>query len=1421
MFDPQTLNQLEMIAAEKSGKISKAKSENNFHTKEIKKKPNKILNNDKIPDLSNLDDTTLKQLEKISLEKKSINTKSLLAKREPEMKLIHTETNSLTDTELNFEIDEETLALLDQISSIQSSKKSFGVIKKQNEKKQDHSFFDKNSRANSQKPATYDSLKQNLRLQSKNNKKQKSNLKELENCSNEAHNNDNSDCVIESLKGYEQIMNSKDGLFLIENIYNSLDGFSIIEPQNLEKICTDLNLPGNIEKKQKLIIVEISSQDFYAKEKFFGIFLQSWAYLEWNKGDAIHIFGKFSQFSNAIVFRDIKDHEKFHEMNYAVLWPSLLVGPSQIVKRKKCTRKFEISSLFASKKNFNNIFGLEGSFFHSVFESVLKLKVQQKIDEKQRLDIVENCIEKYVTQLYYLEADYNEFLNNALKFFDESLQWKIKYIDKKEYIIDSRKDDVKVKILEIVAIEKKYVSYKLGVESYVDLIVKCQHTKYSTKQSKVFSAPLELKTTKDTYNSIDHHNQLYYYTVIMNENDFKNTENVMSLIYYSKLNKNELVIFNDSMASNLILERNKVVRTKFKSQVNSQDNNHNFSKRINDDFQCKWCDYGSICSALDISKKTMLKQETPLKKVNIGFQNAEDNYIKEEKGGNFLNRTLSNLSITQDDDTKKIRPPKKFKEIVANPPTNFKLVDIEDLVTNQEPMFSTLQEVHSIMDIQKLQYCQKWLEILTAEDREIQRKMNSTEVKVLNFQKGFTKTYRYLEKTQNQDLNDQKTLEFDFENYKEVYATIKKKQTEFKNQELEDCDLNLKFKSKNCNLEKAIILYTNLYQKKVQICNTIIDSFLWGDLEKTILYNEKGIEESNIKYDTNFSVKIVLKCSMKHQIKVIKRMFKNNYEIDYISTNWIIDIKNYMQNYKKESFKIKLYKASIQNLLSTKEYLKISETIVNTTKPINLKEILNNDKQIDSQKNDNNPYQDFETVQKYLIPKHVKKLNVNQKNAIEQSINCLNYNVIYGCKSSGKIFTSCMLLKILLEMDKRVLVINSVIGSMKKLVFKFLKYFSGDVDKIVSIEPLEIETNDGSFDISLSKLKDYQEIESNFLQKNIVFSIANNNDALYFKKFDYTLILNASKVSEPAIIEKLLFSSKFILVGDCDLFKPNSISNEITSKGLEVSLLERLVSSFSKEISCLNTQYHLSKGIQKLLKDLVYKNREKVDLNNYTNKTKQLSKPDNEELEWAKDMIFLKNDLIFIDTNSFLNVKEDLQSFKPSFKQKSPCKSITISSKQYFEDYFNFGNYFNFKNLAISLAFFIIDKLQKYNIPQSKIVVMTASKKNYIVLKNKFQETKIEILQLKQKYFEYYNQNYKKWAFMVCLLDFETQDYESGKAENFSKDFYEKLSIVNEGLYMVGDQNKLQKLNEQNDLLTYIKLLNSILGKKILQKKIF
>lgn len=428
----------------------------------------------------------------------------------------------------------------------------------------------------------------------------------------------------------------------------------------------------------------------------------------------------------------------------------------------------------------------------------------------------------------------------------------------------------------------------------------------------------------------------------------------------------------------------------------------------------------------------------------------------------------------------------------------------------------------------------------------------------------------------------------------------------------------------------------------------------------------------------------ILKINLQVQKSIIKRIFnriskEKDFATKYIQ-KWILQ-KKYTNQYKK-------MRSNYTTTLFLEQHKNLSE-IMHFSENYKLK---------------NNPL-NFSEKQKIQNLLNQEKVNEDQQRAIFGSLETNDFFMIQGFPGSGKTHTITVLLKILLILKKKVLVTCYTHKSLNVILNKLEEKLTDNEKKMVLrlVKNREDKKSD-LFDIlnknDFEKIGDYKSYIKRSIFASTVLSLRNFN--FREQDFDFVIIDESSLLLEPLILQPIMYSKKFILVGDHHQLSPllKSCKNL-----LKKSFFEKMCKNFPKKTQKLKLQYRMNKDIMKLANLLIYKNQ--IKPGSFIPSNLKFPNPTPEKKKWLQNILNSSNSVNLINTENLQNsknMKKQRLSLENTFSQFS--KNIDYS-QNFLEENTVFEIYKSFLNNGI---------------PEKKITIITTFNKqlNYLsnILKN-------------------------------------------------------------------------------------------------------
>ncbi|KAL9245210.1 hypothetical protein vseg_018886 [Gypsophila vaccaria] len=219
-----------------------------------------------------------------------------------------------------------------------------------------------------------------------------------------------------------------------------------------------------------------------------------------------------------------------------------------------------------------------------------------------------------------------------------------------------------------------------------------------------------------------------------------------------------------------------------------------------------------------------------------------------------------------------------------------------------------------------------------------------------------------------------------------------------------------------------------------------------------------------------------------------------------------------------------------------------------------------------------------------------RNLNADQQRAIIKILTAKDYALILGMPGTGKTSTMVYAVKALLMRGASILLTSYTNSAVDNLLIK-LKAQGIDFVRVGRREAVhkEIEGHCLS-DMDIHSVEDIKQ-KLDEVQVVAVTCLGITSPLLAKKRFDVCIIDEAGQTNLPVSLGPLMFSSKFVLVGDHYQLPPLVKSPEARESGMSVSLFRRLSEAHPQAISALQSQYRMCAGIMKLSNALIYGDR--------------------------------------------------------------------------------------------------------------------------------------------------------------------------------------------------------------------------------------
>lgn len=320
----------------------------------------------------------------------------------------------------------------------------------------------------------------------------------------------------------------------------------------------------------------------------------------------------------------------------------------------------------------------------------------------------------------------------------------------------------------------------------------------------------------------------------------------------------------------------------------------------------------------------------------------------------------------------------------------------------------------------------------------------------------------------------------------------------------------------------------------------------------------------------------------------------------------------------------------------------------------------------------------FELHQEYM------SMNADQQQAVQRILLARDYALLRGLPGTGKTNTLALVIRMMIARQETVLLTsythNAVDHLLQKLIAKGMLPAHvlrlGAVTSVAS-ECLPYSLQNSLHAPSQGAATHYGVADlSNRLQSIRLFAgtvfTASRHMLLRTlrEKCDWCVLDEAGQITQPAAVGALLKARKFVLVGDEKQLPPLVISTEAQKRGMDQSLLQRLLEKHPTAAVTLTFQYRMHRDIMSLCNRLVYGNimhcgneqvaeaRVSWSPQVFSNLRQQLSSlsvygSDLESTEWLFQVIAPERAVVWVNTdglndNSNDNVELIVPTTKPA-----------------------------------------------------------------------------------------------------------------------------------------------------------------------------
>ena len=1212
-------------------------------------------------------------------------------------------------------------------------------------------------------------------------------------------------------RAYWKIIESTENLFQVANTFNSWSIFESKRPNEASQIRSEYEIPVIAN----FIVVEILSKDYKTSNNFYIQLFHHWTKLSIEKGDTLYVFGEFSPVSNCLVLKSLREKKNFSEINFAVICPEEKLAVTELINKKDCARYYSLKKFFTAIDPYANLSqpGVAGNIAHNLFEAIINMQDTSLTDAKKH-KMVSTHLKPYIEKLYMLRKGENgvkwdEYYKECYDSLDGTLAWKKKYIstESKHDLFNSPEEDVRCKILGVDTTEKRQDSDKFGLVGYVDIVLSGRVVKKSSNERADTQIPFELKT--GIHESEGYKGQVMLYLIMLFENDLRKAEKTPGFIYYNKLDKLIKVDVQGNAIYDLLFRRNEIVKTIIGIKRQIQSKSFELPKRIkNIDWTCTYCAYKNYCAGLAIAKTTKEKFSINMDTKNIDDEVAlvmiHNNSTKKRAGVNGA------MTRSQDSNsTKKGTEPIVFNNNALNtqplpvvieenkvedPLAHItQICDIEDCNTEDEPLFKGFETYYKSMTVSKLKYLERWLELVKLEERQnFLIEHGSLDLPTQSFASS-----------NNFKAESSKKFLFEFENYEEMMSAWNDKDAKANQGQSSDIARQKFGKCYEHESEATSLM------EALTIGNTFSISHLQSNVTLYGTLVRKNLRKRKIGLNTYSYVYPVVKQNSYHVKMQFSKMAGQQY--DEIISGWLYDTTRKYTNFNK-------MRGVVSYFISDTSFDGLSKFVIDLKTPRF------------EESEFRYKFEDDLGIYQESCAKH---LNSAQIHAIERSVNAIDYNLILGMPGTGKTYTTAMQLKVLLGLNKRVLVSSYSYESLEPIILTFLSRFPKEKKKLrlMNTKASSMHKDIVSQVHDPTAFNNFQDIEKFLSEKKIFFGsqLSLTNPLLVSKEFenpnkklfDYVIMVQSNVVIEALQMDLQFKGNKFIMIGDYYQSGPIVNSPEAREKKMGVSQFQRLCEAHQTEVSQLNIQYRMNEDIARLSSEQIYNFRLKTD-DKVKSERLELKNSENdiEQIAWVKEIIFGKNSVVFIDIDNFNQWREqnsEVQKYLEKCYEQRRDDEVSVNYTQNFSQ-INAGSNFNqnyqkFLNKASicignedelyksdkieeDLTIFLIAKLRSFGFESKDIALITTYNKERAYQFSKLENNDVDVLTIDK------TQGKERDA-IVVLLNIK------GFTKESAQQSLERVNIAftkaKKKLFIIGSMSQLGEVDCMQKIIAYVK----------------
>lgn len=528
---------------------------------------------------------------------------------------------------------------------------------------------------------------------------------------------------LEELEGdhfvQEKIFKSFVNKMKISWVYNSYDEFA----EHHVSVAKNLIEQGIVNEKvvsSSLKVLICHHAELKLNEHFYVILTGMLSKYFYEVNDIVSTFGLFDRLTNTLLIRPIKTlPSSFFDLRFVVISPSNKIKVTNLTAKSDCMRANILRSLFTPPPDFS-VPGLKGTIQHSIFERVVLSS--SPLNEQQQRMIVFQEMKQKIEDIYSMEINFDQFEKELLASTASIVKWKETYLNSQNPIFEEKKDlNIRIFLTDVAITEKAFLSDIFGLSGIVDAICGCKVERLGSKGEVVSTEqvqiPFELKTGQNVKE--EYHAQVLIYNYLMREQSEDYDAGFGFVFYSNKNNQTEFVKLDHNRFYQLMQNRNRIISLT-RELKHSFENilQYQLPQRISDKFPCNFCESKAPCVISATLKKTFdspkqlaaryCSQGHSLKSkdsVKLAFMDTEETVSKSPMEVEKLDKDELDALLEE-------------IEMEHNQQENskVKLPLLAQMFTIDEPEFKGFAEIFELLDMNRLDYFARWLDMILIEE---------------------------------------------------------------------------------------------------------------------------------------------------------------------------------------------------------------------------------------------------------------------------------------------------------------------------------------------------------------------------------------------------------------------------------------------------------------------------------------------------------------------------------------------------------------------------------------------------------------------------------------------------------------------------------------------------------------------------------